>query len=101
MWRLRLRGWRVLARNLRIGYDELDLVALAPGWRTLVVIEVKSACSRWPTMDRIDAAKFHRLCRAAAALPHQWRAGRRVRIDAALVRVGRFRCQVRWHRGLR
>jgi putative endonuclease len=40
--RLEAAGWTVLARNLRLGRDELDLVAVDPGPpRTLVVVEVR------------------------------------------------------------
>ncbi len=40
--RLIAQGWRILARNLRIGRDELDLVGIDPGPpRTLVVVEVR------------------------------------------------------------
>ncbi len=36
------RGWTILARNLRVGRDELDLVALDPGPpAALVVVEVR------------------------------------------------------------
>jgi putative endonuclease len=35
-------GWEILARNARIGRDELDLVGIDPGPpRTLVVVEVR------------------------------------------------------------
>ncbi len=40
--RLTVSGWVVLARNLRVGRDEIDLVAVDPGPpRTLVVVEVR------------------------------------------------------------
>ena len=36
------KGWRILARNLRLGRDEIDLVAVDPGPpRTLVLVEVR------------------------------------------------------------
>ena len=39
---LEARGWAVLARNVRLGRDELDLVAVDPGPpRALVVVEVR------------------------------------------------------------
>ena len=39
---LEAQGWTVLARNLRLGRDELDLVAVDPGPpRALVVVEVR------------------------------------------------------------
>ena len=40
--RLTAAGWTVLARNVRVGRDELDLLGIDPGPpRTLVVIEVR------------------------------------------------------------
>ncbi|HEX5827897.1 MAG TPA: YraN family protein [Candidatus Limnocylindrales bacterium] len=40
--RLEAAGWRILARNLRVGRDELDLVAIDPGPPpALVVLEVR------------------------------------------------------------
>ena len=46
--RLEAAGWTILARNVRVGRDELDLVAIDPGPpRALVVVEV-----RRPGIDR-------------------------------------------------
>lgn len=39
---LRRHRYRILARNLRIGPGEADLVALAPDRRTIVIVEVKT-----------------------------------------------------------
>lgn len=40
--RLTAAGWSILARNLRVGRAELDLLAIDPGPpRTLVVVEVR------------------------------------------------------------
>jgi putative endonuclease len=45
--RLASSGWTVLARNVRVGRDELDLVAIDPGPpRTLVIVEVRWRQSR-------------------------------------------------------
>jgi putative endonuclease len=68
---LRSHGWVVLARQLRIGRDELDIVALDPGPpATVVVVEVRSR--RSPTFgvqeERLDEAKVRRLYRAMGAL---------------------------------
>lgn len=40
------KGWRCLGKNLRFGKDELDILALSPDAKTLVLVEVRS------TMDR-------------------------------------------------
>jgi putative endonuclease len=68
---LRRHGWVVLARQLRVARDELDIVALDPGPPVMVVvIEVRSR--RSPTFgaqeERLDEAKVRRLYRAMGAL---------------------------------
>ncbi len=40
--RLRRRGYRVIARNVRTGQGEIDLVCLAPDRATVVFVEVKT-----------------------------------------------------------
>jgi putative endonuclease len=39
---LRSKGYRVLARNVRLGFAEADLVCEAPDRRTIVIVEVKT-----------------------------------------------------------
>ncbi len=39
---LRLLGYRVLGRNIRVGRGEIDLLAFDPGDRVLVFVEVKA-----------------------------------------------------------
>ena len=68
---LEARGWSVLARQVRIGRDEIDLVALEPGPPpTIVCVEVRSrsGAAFGRQEDRVDAAKVRRLYRALAAL---------------------------------
>jgi len=68
---LRASGWTILARNLRIGDDEIDIVALEPGRRpTLVVVEVRSRSGPrfGAAVESVDARKVARLYRAAMSL---------------------------------
>jgi putative endonuclease len=45
--RLRAAGWRVLARNVRVGRREIDVIAIDPGPpATLVIVEVRWRRSR-------------------------------------------------------
>lgn len=59
-------GWRVLGRHVRVGRDELDLVAVDPGPpRALVVVEVRWRARRdfglpEETVDGRKRAKIHR-----------------------------------------
>jgi len=64
-------GWTVLARRVRVGRDEIDLVALEPGRPpAVVVVEVRTrASARFGTPEEsVDRRKVGRLYRAAAAL---------------------------------
>jgi putative endonuclease len=68
---LRARGWRILASQLRVGRDEVDLLALEPGSPpTVVVVEVRSRSGEafGRQEELVDAGKVRRLYRAAAAL---------------------------------
>ena len=62
-------GWIILARNVHIGRDELDLVARDPD-RALVVVEVRarSGSAFGTGVESVDARKVARLYRAAGAL---------------------------------
>jgi putative endonuclease len=64
-------GWTVLARNVRVGPDEIDLVARTPEPRCeLVVVEVRgrSGPAFGSALESVDAPKVRRLYRALAAL---------------------------------
>jgi putative endonuclease len=64
-------GWEVLARNVRLGDDELDLVALEPGCRrTLVIVEVRSRSGPGfgTAVESVDRRKVARLYRAVMSL---------------------------------
>ena len=64
-------GWRVVARNVKVGRDEIDILAVDPGVpKTLVVVEVRSlrtAAFGHPE-ERVDRLKVGRLYRALAGL---------------------------------
>jgi putative endonuclease len=64
-------GWRMIARNVKVGRDEIDVLAIDPGPpRTLVVVEVRSVRTSafGPPEGRVDRAKVGRLYRALAGL---------------------------------
>ncbi len=66
---LKRRGYRILHRNLTVGRDEADLVAVAPDGRTLVIIEVKTRASGAPGPEwGLTAHKGDTLARLAARL---------------------------------
>jgi len=64
-------GWSVLARNVRVGRDEIDLLAIDPGPPAeLVFVEVRSATSHrfGQPEERVDRGKVAHLYRAMSAL---------------------------------
>ena len=87
---LRRRGWVVLGRNLRVGRDEIDILAREPGSpAVLVVLEVR-ARSRpgfGSALESVDGRKVARLYRAAWAL----RRGGHPAVAAAELEVVRWR----------
>lgn len=65
-------GYTELARNLRVGHDEADLVVLSPCGRTLVVVEVKTRSDPGARPEeRIDHGKRASLTRLARTLAEQ------------------------------
>lgn len=69
--RLADAGWSVLGRNIRVGRDEIDILALDPGPpRRLVIVEVRARSSRDHGLveETLTAVKQRHLRRAAAAL---------------------------------
>jgi putative endonuclease len=79
-------GWRLLGRNVVVGRDEIDILAIDPGPPAeLVFVEVRSATSdRFGTPEeRVDRDKVAHLYRASRALtsPH----GLKRRVDLVVV----------------
>ena len=69
--RLEARGWRVLARQLRVGRAEIDILALDPGPPpALVVVEVRWRARRdfGLAEETVDGRKRARLHRAGFSL---------------------------------
>ena len=79
-------GWRIVVRNLKVGRDEIDVLALDPGPpAALVVVEVRSlrTAAFGEPEERVDRAKVARLYRAVAGL------GSTLESDDGLVRLTR------------
>jgi putative endonuclease len=74
-------GWQVVGRNVRVGRDEIDILAIDPGPPVeLVCIEVRSARSVafGAPEERVDRPKVGRLYRSMANLRVGIAAQRRV-----------------------
>ncbi len=64
-------GWSVIARNVKVGRDEIDLLCLDPGPPAeLVFVEVRGlrVAAFGAPEERVDARKVARLYRSMAAL---------------------------------
>ena len=85
--RLRGSGYRTLARNLRVGRDEIDLVMRSPDGGTVVLVEVKSSrLGAITARGRLDRGKRARLARALRGLERMRVLGHgAVRVDAMIV----------------
>lgn len=83
-------GWRILGRQVRVGRDEVDIVALDPGPPgTLVAVEVRSRSSTrfGPPEASVDQAKVRHCYRAMGTLRRTGRLADGVRLPALPWRV--------------
>ncbi len=64
LWSLRLRGYRILARDYRVAVGEIDILARRGG--TLAAIEVKARPDRASASAAVTPRQRHRIMRAAA-----------------------------------
>ena len=87
-------GCTIVARNLHVGSDEIDLVVRDGD--AVAAVEVKTSGNGDDPLSAVDEAKFGRLARAAAAAPM-----RVTRLDLVGVSVSRSGLSVRWLVGVR
>ncbi|MGQ9590396.1 MAG: YraN family protein [Planctomycetota bacterium] len=98
------RGLRILARNVREGRGEIDLVALEG--ETLVFVEVKSRRappgSEWTGLENVDRRKRRALRRACLRYRRRFPFPvEGYRVDVVAVEFGeRGVRSVRWYRGI-
>jgi len=91
---LESRGHLVLARNLRVGRGEIDILAEIGGERTVVEVRSRWAASdaRSPDpLDSFDAAKARQARKLAASQPARAR-----RVDLITVRFHRDGVDLLW-----
>ncbi|NQV07758.1 YraN family protein [bacterium] len=89
---LERRGGSIVARNVRIGHDEIDLVADIDGRR--VVVEVKTRIGA-AAADEFSPEQARRLRRAATSLRP-----RVDRCDLIAVRIGATGATLSWRRAV-
>jgi putative endonuclease len=86
---LRLHGWRILARRVRVRGGEIDVVARR--WRTVAFVEVKARANGQSASMAVDEYRLRRVAAAAEqSLPRYVRSGDDARIDVLFVVPGRW-----------
>jgi putative endonuclease len=87
-WHYRLRGYRILARNVRAGGVELDLVVRRGRRLVFCEVKLKEGPRFGDPLEAVDSWKRERLRRGARAwlLANPSLAGLRVRFEFAAVR---------------
>ena len=97
-WWLRLKGWRILGRRVRIRGGEVDLIARR--CRTVAFVEVKQRGSEEAAAWALDEYRLRRVAVAAEQLALRYaREGDDIRIDALFIvprRLPRHLANV-WH----
>lgn len=83
-WWLRLHGWRILDRRVRLHAGEIDLVARRG--RTVAFIEVKTRATPIALDLAIDEYRLRRVAAAVNAVSHRYAGGSDdIRIDIILI----------------
>jgi putative endonuclease len=100
-WALRLKGWRILDRRVRVAGGEVDLIARRG--RMVAFVEVKWRDRAIDLDTAIDAYRLRRVVTAARRLaPRYLKSGDDMRIDVMLLAPGRWPHHLAnvWHDGL-
>ena len=92
----RLRGWRILGRNVREGDSEIDLVARRGDIVAFVEVKTRSAGSMGEPWEAVDPEKRSRVMRGATRFVRRHRlAGARIRFDVISICWTGYRFQLR------
>lgn len=85
---LERRGYRIIRRNVRTRFGEIDLVALHDGAVVFVEVKTRTGAAFGRPAEAVSPAKQRRLSRLARAFLQQGRlAGRACRFDVVAVEV--------------
>ena len=84
-WALRLRGYRVVGRNVRVAGREIDLVARRGALLVICEVKARRTHSFGPSLAAVDARKQRRLHDAATLLLARDPTLERVRFDVITV----------------
>lgn len=93
---LKRRGWRIVSNNLRIGKDEVDILALSPKGEVLALVEVRTTanCARDPrlTVGHDKRRCMLRASRQLGRLATQHRCS--LRLDLITVNISYSKAQI-------
>jgi putative endonuclease len=94
LWWYRVRGWRILGRNVWIAGNELDLIVRRGRQVVFVEVKAKSGDRFGDPLEMVTPEKQRRLRRAATAWlgRHGELAGCVVRFDVVVERRGMLQC---------
>ncbi|HEY6418411.1 MAG TPA: YraN family protein [Candidatus Binataceae bacterium] len=83
---LKLRGYRIVARNYRAAGAEIDIVAMDGATIVFVEVKMRRGSSAGTPVEAVDARKQARMRRAADSFAARYRAGERVmRFDVVAI----------------
>lgn len=87
---LKRRGYRIVERNFRTPFGELDIVALKGGDLAFCEVKSRTGGDLEEALSAVDERKRERMVRAAAYyLLHKGAAGKRCRFDVIALLNGR------------
>jgi putative endonuclease len=88
-WWLRLHGWRILARRVKLRSGEIDLIARRG--RITAFVEVKARRTAADLDTAIDPYRLRRVAAATRAVAHHYaKPGDDIRIDVILIAPRRW-----------
>ena len=82
-WWLRLHGWRILARRVKVRGGEIDLVARRG--KLVAFVEVKQRATADAAGISLDRYRLRRVAAAEQLAPRYARANDDIRIDAIFI----------------
>lgn len=90
-------GWRILARNFRLGHKEIDLVARCRGIVAFVEVKTRAGLGYGHPLEAITAKKRREIATVARAwIARNGREGESYRFDAVGVLVVGGEVRVEW-----
>ena len=93
---LRRQGYRILERNFRTNYGEIDIIACNRQYIVFIEVKARTSFAHGTALEAISHGKRHRISNTAMLYLQRHPTELQVRFDAAglLVQQGRFRMKV-------